>query len=210
MILVLLPLSEHCQNTAHATVCCWITYSRRTYSRRTGSPAASASPPRYCSYRGTSSGRSHGGVTTLRDAIHGSTTWRTVGFTAQSWSVRAEFVWKDDAELLLARGHDPQRWIHGSTKWPTAAEWAAQSWSEFDKDATAIGPSPSTRGKCEKWDSVEMSLRILDLLPLLSGTPDDQIAWFQRRGLLVRRLNCPSCGLAMHLQTRNDIQDKCR
>ena len=56
----------------------------------------------------------------------------------------------------------------------------------------------------------EMSLSILDLLPVLAGTNDQQIAWFQQRGLLASNDNCPSCGLQMQLQTRNDIQDKCR
>ena len=58
--------------------------------------------------------------------------------------------------------------------------------------------------------SVKMSLSILDLLPVLSGTADEQISWFQQKGLLCRSRNCPSCGLAMRIQTRNDIQDKRR
>ena len=47
-------------------------------------------------------------------------------------------------------------------------------------------------------------------LPVLSGTADEQLSWFQQKGLLSRSQNCPSCGLAMRIQTRNDIQDKRR
>ena len=56
----------------------------------------------------------------------------------------------------------------------------------------------------------KMSLSILDLLPVLSGSPGDQIAWFQQRDLFARSMTCPSCGLLMQLQSRNDIQDKQR
>ena len=53
-------------------------------------------------------------------------------------------------------------------------------------------------------------MSILDHAPVLEGGADDQIAWFQAKGLLGGTCNCPSCGSAMRLQARNDIQDKRR
>ena len=54
-----------------------------------------------------------------------------------------------------------------------------------------------------------MSLSILDLAPVLAGSTDEQIEWFQGKGLLASSMTC-TCGLPMQLQTRNDIQDKRR
>ena len=55
-----------------------------------------------------------------------------------------------------------------------------------------------------------MSISILDLLPVLAGSPMQQINWFQQKGLLASNMNCPLCGTAMITQVRNDIQDKYR
>ena len=55
-----------------------------------------------------------------------------------------------------------------------------------------------------------MSLSILDIAPVLAGDPDQQITWFQQRGLIARNKTCPSCSSVMHMQCRNDIQDKRR
>ena len=56
----------------------------------------------------------------------------------------------------------------------------------------------------------KMSLSILDIAPVLAGDPDQQITWFQQRGLIARNKTCPSCSSVMHMQCRNDIQDKRR
>ena len=52
-------------------------------------------------------------------------------------------------------------------------------------------------------------MNILDLSKVLAGSIEDQIAWLQARGLLSQQQNC-SCGTAMNLQKRGDIQDKYR
>ena len=81
-----------------------------------------------------------------------------------------------------------------------------------DNNSAAIGGYIARAGNANRDTSsaVKMSLSILDLLPVLSGTADEQLSWFQQKGLLSRSQNCPSCGLAMRIQTRNDIQDKRR
>ena len=62
----------------------------------------------------------------------------------------------------------------------------------------------------EKINKQTMSISILDLLPVLAGSPMQQINWFQQKGLLASSMNCPLCGTAMITQIRNDIQDKYR
>ena len=49
-----------------------------------------------------------------------------------------------------------------------------------------------------------MSLSILDLLSVLSGSPTDQISWFQQRGLLASHMTCPSCSLPIRNDTKNN------
>ena len=61
-------------------------------------------------------------------------------------------------------------------------------------------------GNCKR----KMSLSILDIAHVLAGGPDQQIDWFQQKGLIARNKACPSCGLQMRIQSRNDIQDKKR
>ena len=53
-------------------------------------------------------------------------------------------------------------------------------------------------------------MSLLDLGPVIFGDIDRQIAWFQSKNLLPRQATCSSCGAAMALQQRNDIQDKKR
>ena len=53
-------------------------------------------------------------------------------------------------------------------------------------------------------------MSLLDLGPVIFGDIDRQIAWFQSKHLLPRQATCSSCGAAMVLQQRNDIQDKKR
>ena len=81
-----------------------------------------------------------------------------------------------------------------------------------DNNSAAIGGYIERAGNANRDTSsaVKMSLIILDLLPVLSGTADEQLSWFKQKGLLSRSQNCPSCGLAMRIQTRKDIQDKRR
>ena len=81
-----------------------------------------------------------------------------------------------------------------------------------DNNSAAIGGYIARAGNANRDTSsaVKMSLSILDLLPVLSGTADEQLSWYQQKGLLSRSQNCPSWGLAMRIQTRNDIQDKRR
>ena len=65
----------------------------------------------------------------------------------------------------------------------------------------SVGP---TRAVC-----ANMNI-ILDLSKVLAGTIEDQIAWFQARGLFSQQRSCSACGTVMNLQKRNDIQDKYR
>ena len=60
------------------------------------------------------------------------------------------------------------------------------------------------RGNCKRR---KMSLRIL---PVLAGDCDQQITWFQQRGLIARNKTCPSCRSPMRIQCRNNIQEKRR
>ena len=53
-------------------------------------------------------------------------------------------------------------------------------------------------------------MSILDLGEVIFGDLDNQIAWFQGKGLLSNQPNCSVCGTAMVVQVRNDIQDKRR
>ena len=53
-------------------------------------------------------------------------------------------------------------------------------------------------------------MSLLDLGPVIFGDIDGQITWFQTKSLLSRQVTCPSCGAAMVLQHRSDIQDKQR
>ena len=59
-------------------------------------------------------------------------------------------------------------------------------------------------------ESLRDNMNILDLSKVLAGTIEDQIAWYQARGLLSQRRNCSSCGTTMNLQRRDDIKDKYR
>jgi ssDNA-binding Zn-finger/Zn-ribbon topoisomerase 1 len=53
-------------------------------------------------------------------------------------------------------------------------------------------------------------MSILDLGHAIFGDLDNQVAWFQQKNLLSLQpmANCPACGTAMVIQTRNDTQDK--
>ena len=51
---------------------------------------------------------------------------------------------------------------------------------------------------------------ILQLSGVLSADVEDQISWFQTKGLLASTKNCPACSQAMTLQQRSDITDKYR
>ena len=51
-------------------------------------------------------------------------------------------------------------------------------------------------------------MSLLDLGPVIFGDIDGQITWFQTKS--PRQVTCPSCGAAMVLQHRSDIQDKRR
>ena len=98
--------------------------------------------------------------------------------------------------------------------WPTGPinENQYQFSLHHDNNSAAIGGYIARAGNANRDTSsaVKMSLSILDLLPVLSGTADEQLSWFQQKGLLSRSQNCPSCGLEMRIQARNDIQDKRR
>ena len=45
---------------------------------------------------------------------------------------------------------------------------------------------------------------------LLVPAIDEQIGWFQSRGLIARSKNCLACNHQMNMQTRSDITDKYR
>ena len=51
---------------------------------------------------------------------------------------------------------------------------------------------------------------ILQLSGVLSADIEEQITWFQTKGLLASAKNCPACSQAMTLQQRSDITDKYR
>ena len=42
------------------------------------------------------------------------------------------------------------------------------------------------------------------------GHVDQQIAWFQSKGLLATSKACPACGQPINMQTRSDVTDKYR
>ena len=53
------------------------------------------------------------------------------------------------------------------------------------------------RGKLrigERAACVTMSISILDLASALAGSPDQQLDWYQQRGLLARSMTCSACG----------------
>ena len=51
---------------------------------------------------------------------------------------------------------------------------------------------------------------ILALAGVLSADVEQQIAWFQSKGLLAHSKICPACNSSMTLQTRTDITDQYR
>ena len=51
---------------------------------------------------------------------------------------------------------------------------------------------------------------ILALSGVLSADIDQQITWFQSKGLLASTKNCPVCSHGMTLQPRSDITDQYR
>jgi len=53
-------------------------------------------------------------------------------------------------------------------------------------------------------------MSILDLGPYMFGDVDQQIGWFQSKGLLATSKTCPACSQPMDMQTRSDVTDKYR
>ena len=53
-------------------------------------------------------------------------------------------------------------------------------------------------------------MSILDLGPYMFGDVDQQIAWFQSKGLLATSKTCPACSQSMNMQIRSDVTDKYR
>ena len=51
---------------------------------------------------------------------------------------------------------------------------------------------------------------ILSLFKILGADIEEQLDWFQSKGLIARRKNCPACTNPMDLQKRSDITDKYR
>ena len=51
---------------------------------------------------------------------------------------------------------------------------------------------------------------ILSLASVLGSNADQQITWFQTKGLIARNKNCPSCNQVMNMQSRNDVTDQYR
>ena len=50
---------------------------------------------------------------------------------------------------------------------------------------------------------------ILSLASVLGANTDQQITWFQKKGLIARNKCCPSCNQAMNMQSGNDVTDQC-
>ena len=51
---------------------------------------------------------------------------------------------------------------------------------------------------------------ILSIVSILGADTDEQINWFQNKGLIARTKNCPACTQAMTLQQRSDVTDQYR
>ena len=65
-----------------------------------------------------------------------------------------------------------------------------------------------TAGKTKQSKATKMS--ILNLGPYMFGDVDQQIGWFQSKGLLATSKTCPACSQPMNMQTRSDVTDKYR
>ena len=64
------------------------------------------------------------------------------------------------------------------------------------------------RGKNEANKTTKMS--ILDLGQCMFRDVDQQIGWFQSKGLLATNKTCPACSQPMEMQKRSDVTDKYR
>ena len=53
-------------------------------------------------------------------------------------------------------------------------------------------------------------MRILDFGPYMFGGVDQQIGWFQSKGLLATSKTCPACSQPTDMQTRSDVTDEYR
>ena len=51
---------------------------------------------------------------------------------------------------------------------------------------------------------------ILSLASVISAELEEQIAWFQARGLLAQNKTCPACNQPMNMQQRQNVTDKYR
>ena len=51
---------------------------------------------------------------------------------------------------------------------------------------------------------------IMSLASVISAEEEEQVNWFQTRGLLPRTKTCPACNQAMNMQSRADVIDKYR
>lgn len=50
-------------------------------------------------------------------------------------------------------------------------------------------------------------MSILDIGPVIFADIDDQIAWFQRKGLPAQNPNYSACNTPMVIQVHSDVQD---
>ena len=62
----------------------------------------------------------------------------------------------------------------------------------------------------ESISETAMAFSLLSMGPVIFGSVDNLIAFLQRKQLLATNKTCPSCGAAMSLQRRQDIEDKFR
>ena len=58
--------------------------------------------------------------------------------------------------------------------------------------------------------SDKMASSILSLASVISAELEEQIPWFQARGLLAQNKTCPACNQPMNMQQRQDVTDKYR
>ena len=59
-------------------------------------------------------------------------------------------------------------------------------------------------------EAKRVKMSFLELGTVVFGSTDEQIDFLQAGNLISRQPNCPTCGSAMSIQVRNDLQDKQR
>ena len=65
-------------------------------------------------------------------------------------------------------------------------------------------------GRSHRGKNKATKMSILDLGPYMFGDVDQQIDWFQSKGLLATSKTCPASNQPMNIQTHSDVTDMSR